>query len=100
VERGAPVDKTFLLKQTLGNKIHEFVVGALIVCPLSKWRLRFLPLPILLVGSLGCHFQLCLPRVARGLRRKGRRDLLVLGFSKGVKVERGSDWGFGNFLAD
>jgi hypothetical protein len=99
-KRGVPVDKTFLLKQTLGNKIHEFVVGALTVCPLSRWRLRLLPLPILLVGSLGRHFQICLPWAARGVRRKGWRDLASLGFSKWVKVERGSDWGFGNFLAD
>jgi hypothetical protein len=46
------------------------------------------------------HFQIRLPRVARGLRRKGRRDLVSLGFSKGMKAKHGSDWGFGNFLAD
>jgi hypothetical protein len=82
-KRGTPVDKTFLLKQTLGNKIHEFVVGALTVCLLSRWQLRLLPLPILLVGSLGCHFQICLPRVARGLQRKGRRDLASFGVLQG-----------------
>jgi hypothetical protein len=78
-KRWVPVDKIFLLKETLGNKIHEFVVGALTVNPFPRWWLRFLPLPIFLVGFLGCHFQLCLPRVARGLRRKGRRDLASLG---------------------
>jgi hypothetical protein len=82
-KRGAPVDKTFLLKQTLGNKIHEFIVGALTVCPFSRWRLRLLPLPIFLMGSLGRHFQICLPRVARGLRRKGQRDLASLGVLQG-----------------
>jgi hypothetical protein len=55
-KRGTPVDKTFLLKQTLGNKIHEFVVGALTISPLPRWRLRLFPLPILLVVSLGRHF--------------------------------------------
>jgi hypothetical protein len=100
VKRGAPVDKIFLLKQTFGNKIQEFVVGALTVSPLPRWRLRLLPLPILLVGSLGRHFQICLPRVARGLRRRGGEIWLVWGFLKGVKVEHGSDWGFGNFSAD
>jgi hypothetical protein len=38
-KRGAPVDKPFVLKQTLGNKIHEFVVGALTISPLPRWRL-------------------------------------------------------------
>jgi hypothetical protein len=55
-KRGAPVDKTFFLKQTLGNKIHEIIVGALTVSPFPTRRLRLLPLPILLVGSLGRHF--------------------------------------------
>jgi hypothetical protein len=55
-KREAPVGKTFLLKQTLGNKIHEFVVGALIVSPLPRWWLRLFPLSILLIGSLGRHF--------------------------------------------
>jgi hypothetical protein len=55
-KRRAPVDKTFFLKQTLGNKIHEVVVGALTVSPLRRRRLRLLSLPILLVGSLGHHF--------------------------------------------
>jgi hypothetical protein len=82
-KRWAPVDKTFLLKQTLGNKIHEFVVGALTVNPLPRWRLCLLPLPIFLVGSLGRHFQLCLPRSARGLQRKGWKDLASLGVLQG-----------------
>jgi hypothetical protein len=78
-KRGTPVDKTFFLKQTLGNKFHEIIVGALTVSPFPRWRLRLLPLPILLVGSLGRHFDICSPRVAQGLRRKGRRDLARLG---------------------
>jgi hypothetical protein len=57
VKRRAPVDEIFPLKQTLRNKIQEVVIGALTVSPLPKRRLRFLPLPILLVGSLGCHFR-------------------------------------------
>jgi hypothetical protein len=36
----------------------------------------------------------------RGCRERAGEIWLVWGFSKGVKVERGSDWGFGNFLAD
>jgi hypothetical protein len=55
-KRGAPVDKTFFLKQTLGKKFHEIIVGALTVSPFPRRRLRLLPLPILLVGSLGHHF--------------------------------------------
>jgi hypothetical protein len=55
-KRGAPVDKTFFLKQTLGNKFYEIIVGALTVSPFPRWRLRLLPLPILLVGSFGRHF--------------------------------------------
>jgi hypothetical protein len=38
-KRGAPIDKTFFLEQTLGNKFHEIIVGALIVSPFPKWRL-------------------------------------------------------------
>jgi hypothetical protein len=41
-----------------------------------------------------------LPRVARGLQRRGREIMLVWGLSKRVKAEHGSDWGFRNFLAD
>jgi hypothetical protein len=98
VKRGAPVDKTFFLEQTLGNKFHEIIVGALTMSPFLRRRLRLLPLPILLVGSLGRHFWICSPRVARGLRRKGRRDLARLGLSKGVKAECGSDWGIWKVL--
>jgi hypothetical protein len=57
VKRRAPVDEIFPLKQTLRNKIQEVVIGALTVSPLPGRRLRFLPLPILLVGSLGRHFR-------------------------------------------
>jgi hypothetical protein len=85
-KRGAPVDKTFFLEQTLGNKFSEIVVGALTVRPLPRRRLRLLLLPILLIGSLGRHFWIRSPRVARRLRRKGRRDLARLGLSKGVKA--------------
>jgi hypothetical protein len=86
-EKRVPIDKTFHLKQTLGNKIHEFIVGALTVSPLPRWRLRLFPLPILLTGSLGCHFQIRLPQVARALRRKGQRDLASLGLLKGDEGE-------------
>jgi hypothetical protein len=55
-KRRAPIDEIFSLKQTLRNKIQEFVIGALTVSPLPRRRLRLLPFPILLVGSLGCHF--------------------------------------------
>jgi hypothetical protein len=82
-KRGAPVDKTFFLEQTLGNKFDEIIVGALTVSPFPRRRLRLLSLPILLVGSLGCHFWIRSPRVAWGMRRKGRRDLARLGLYKG-----------------
>jgi hypothetical protein len=91
--RRGPVDKTLILEQTLGNKFFEIVVGTLIVSPFSRRRLRLLFVPILLVRSLGRHFLIRSPRVARGLRRKGRGDLVGLGLSKGVKAECGSDWG-------
>jgi hypothetical protein len=55
-KRGAPVDKTFILEQTLGNKFFEIVIGALTVSPLPRRWLRLLLLPILLIGSLGHHF--------------------------------------------
>jgi hypothetical protein len=38
-KRGAPVDKTLLLEQSLGNKFLEVVVGALTVSPLPRRRL-------------------------------------------------------------
>jgi hypothetical protein len=55
-KRGAPFHKTFFLKQTLGNKFHEIIFGALTVSPFPRRRLRPLPLPIFLVGSFGRHF--------------------------------------------
>jgi hypothetical protein len=73
-KRGAPVDKNFFLEQTLRNKFSEIIIGALTVSPLPRRQLRLLLLPILLVGSLGRHFWIRSPRVARGLRRKGQRD--------------------------
>jgi hypothetical protein len=54
-KRGAPVDKTLVLEQSLGNKFIEVIEGALTVSPLPRWRLRLLLLPILLI-SLGHHF--------------------------------------------
>jgi hypothetical protein len=54
-KRGAPVDKILVLEQPLGNKPIEFVEGALTMCPLSRWRLRLLLLPVLL-RSLRHHF--------------------------------------------
>jgi hypothetical protein len=98
-KRGAPVNKTFFLEQTLENEFSEIVVGTRTVSPLLRRRLRLLLLlPILLIGSVGCHFWIYSPRVARELRRKGQRDLTRLGFSKGVKVECGSDWGIWKVL--
>jgi hypothetical protein len=76
----------------------EDFVGALTVSPLPRWRLRLLPLPILLAGSLGCHFQIRLPRVARGLRRKGWRDLASLGLFKGDEGEARILLGIQKFL--
>jgi hypothetical protein len=59
-KRGAPVDKTLVLEQSLGNKLIEVVEGALTVCPLPRQRLCLLLLPIIL-RSLGRHFQIRLP---------------------------------------
>jgi hypothetical protein len=98
-KRGVLVDKTLVLEQSLGNKLIEVVKGALTMCPLPRWRLRLLLLPILL-RSLGRHFQIRSPRVARGLRGKRWGDLVGLGLSKRVKAECGSIWGFWKFLAD
>jgi hypothetical protein len=70
-KRGAPVDKTFFLEQTLENKCSEIVVGALTVSLFRRRRLQLLLLPIHLVGSLGRHFWIRSPRVAWGLWRKG-----------------------------
>jgi hypothetical protein len=86
VKKRGPVDKIFLLKQTLRNKIQEFVIGAFTVS--------------LLVGSLRRHYQICLPRGALGPQRRGGEIRLVWGLSKGVKAEHGSGWGFRNFLVD
>jgi hypothetical protein len=96
-KRGAPVDKTLVFEQTLRNKFFEIVVGALTVSPLPRRRLHLLLLLILL-KSLGRNFWIRSPRVVRGLRRKGRGDLVGLGFSKGVKAECGSDWGIWKVL--
>jgi hypothetical protein len=82
-KRGAPVDKTFFLEQTLRNKFHENIVGALTVSPLPRRWLRLFLLPILLVGCLGRHFWIRSPRVARGLQREGRRDSARLGLFQG-----------------
>jgi hypothetical protein len=70
---GAPVGKTFFLEQTLRNKFHEIIVGALTVSPLPRRRLRLLAPPILLVGSLGCHFWIRSPRVAWGCGEGAKR---------------------------
>jgi hypothetical protein len=78
VKRGVPVDKTLVLEQSLGNKFIEIVEGALTVSPLPRRRLRLLLLPILL-RSLGRHFQIRLPQVARGLWGKGRGDFGWIG---------------------
>jgi hypothetical protein len=52
-KRRAPVDKTFFLKQTLGNKFDEIIVGALIVSPFPRRRLRLLPFPSFSLDLLG-----------------------------------------------
>jgi hypothetical protein len=96
-KRGAPVDKTLVLEQSLENKLIEVVKGALTVCPLPRRRLRLLLLPILL-RSLECHFQIHSPRVARGLRGKGRGDLVGLGLSKRERAKCGSIWGIWKVL--
>jgi hypothetical protein len=88
-KRGTPVDKTLVLEQSLGNKFIEIVDGELTVSPLPGWRLRLLLLPILL-RSLGRNFQICSPRVARGLQGKGWEDLVGLGLSKRERAECGS----------
>jgi hypothetical protein len=75
---GAPVDKILILKQPLENKFTKAVKGALTVRPLSRWLLHLFLLPILL-RFLGCHFQIRSPRVARGLRGKGRGDFGWIG---------------------
>jgi hypothetical protein len=102
-KRGAPVDKTLLLEQPLENKFLEVVVGALTVRPLSGRRLRLLLLPILL-RSLGCHFQIRSPRVARGLQGKGWGDFGWIGALQegegGVRLYLGdfsSSWRIANW---
>jgi hypothetical protein len=87
VKRGAPVDKTLVLEQPLGNKFFEIVVGTLTVSPFSRQRLRLLFLLILLVRSLG-----------RSGAAERRRDLVGLGLSKEVKAECGSIWGIWKVL--
>jgi hypothetical protein len=97
-KRRAPVDETFFLEQTLGNKFYEIIVGVLTMSPLPRWRLRLLLLPILLVRSLGHHFLIRSPRVARGLRRNGRRDLAGLGLFQGGEGGVRLCWGVQKFL--
>jgi hypothetical protein len=61
VKRGAPVDKIFVLKQTLRNKIQEFVIGALTVSPLPEGGCDSFPFPSFSLDLLGtisrsvCH---------------------------------------------
>jgi hypothetical protein len=99
-KRGAPVDKTLVLEQSLGNKLIEVVEGALTVFPLPRRQLHLLLLLILL-RSLGRYFQIRSPRVARGLRGKRREDFGWIGALQegegGVRLYFGS---FGKFLAD
>jgi hypothetical protein len=97
-KREAPVDKTLVLEQSLGNKFLEVVVGTLTVSPLSRRRLHLFLLPILL-RFLGRHFQIRSLQVARGLRGKGRGDLGGLEFTKREKAECGSIWGILEVLA-
>jgi hypothetical protein len=45
------------------------------------------------ISRSACH------ELLGGCEERGGEIWLVWGFSKGVKVERDSDWGFRNFLA-
>jgi hypothetical protein len=89
VKREAPVDKTFFRKQTLGNKIWEFIIGALTVSPFPRRQLRILPLPILLIGSLGRQFPDLFSMSCSGAAEKGRGDSASLGL---VKAGGGGGW--------
>jgi hypothetical protein len=55
-KRGVPVDKTFFLEQTLGNKFHEIIVGALTVSPLPGGGCDSLPFPSFSLDLLGAIF--------------------------------------------
>jgi hypothetical protein len=55
-KRGASVDKTLVLEQSLRNKFIEVVVGALTVSPFPRRWLRLLLLLPILLRSLGRHF--------------------------------------------
>jgi hypothetical protein len=96
-KRGAPVDKTLVLEQSLGNKFIKIVDRAITVSLLPGRWLRLLLLPILL-RSLGRHFQIRSPRVSQGLRGKGRGVLVGLGLSKRERAECGSIWGIWKVL--
>jgi hypothetical protein len=72
-KRRAPVNKTFPLEQTLRNKTQEVVIGALTVSPLPKRQLQFLPLPIFLVGSLGCYSRFVSHELLEGCREGAER---------------------------
>jgi hypothetical protein len=103
MKRGAPVDKTLLLEQSLGKKFLEVVVGALTVSPFPGRRLHLFLLPVLL-RSLGRHFQIHSPRVARGLWGKGRGDFGWIGALQegegGVRLyleDFGSSWWIANW---
>jgi hypothetical protein len=101
-KRGVPVDKILFLEQSLRNKFFEVVVGALTVSPFLSRRLHLFLLPVLL-RSLGRHFQICSPRVARGLRGKGPGDFGWIGALQegegGVRLylgDFGSSWRIAN----
>jgi hypothetical protein len=81
-KRRAPVDKTPVLEQTLGNKFFEIVVGALTVSPLPRRRLRLLLLPILL-RSLGVISGSARHELVRGCGERGREIWLDWGSPRG-----------------
>jgi hypothetical protein len=81
-KRGAPVDKTLVLKQSLRNKFIEIVDGALTVSTLPRRRLRLLLLPILL-RSLGAIFRSARHELLGGCGERGGEIWLDWGSSRG-----------------
>jgi hypothetical protein len=98
-KRGAPVDKTFLLKQTLRNKFHEIIVGALTVSPFLDGGCDSFPFPSFLLDRLGAISISARHELLGGCRERGREIWLDWGFFKGVKAECGFDWGIRKFLS-
>jgi hypothetical protein len=83
-KRGAPVDKTLLFEQSLGNKSLEVIVGALTVSPFPGRRLTSL---------LGAISRFARHELLGGYEERGGEILVGSGLSKRVKAECGSIWG-------